>query len=58
MTINDIQIAYPSTSKDRSQLASSLFRGLISGLVSQYEVNTPRTGTVDASSSLRWVPAV
>ena len=58
MTIHDIQIAYPSTSKDRSQLASSLIRWLISGLVSQYEVYTPRTGTVDASSSLRWVPAV
>jgi len=58
MTINDIQIAYPSTSKDRSQFATSLFRGLISGLVSQYEVHTPRTGTVDAASSLRWIPAV
>jgi hypothetical protein len=57
MTINDIQIAYPSTSADRTQLATSLFRGLISGLVGQYEVHTPRTGTVDASPSLRWVPA-
>ena len=57
MTINDIQIAYPSTSKDRSQFATSLFRGLLSGLVSQYEAYSPRTGMVDASSSLRWIPA-
>jgi len=57
MTINDIQISYPSTSADRSHLVTGLFRGLLSGLVSQYEVHSPRTGTVDASSSLRWIPA-
>jgi hypothetical protein len=58
MTINDIQIADPSTGEDRTRLATSLFRGLLSGFVSRYQVHSARTGTVDGSASLRWVPVV